>query len=79
LKRGTISRYLGYVKWRAPLVGYNAAVIHKELTTYFGYTGGYTCVKEAVRPLRSQHRACVNIDVEVRDLKIYETIGGYSK
>jgi hypothetical protein len=34
------------------MISYNASAIHKELTTYFGYDGGYTVVKEAVRPLR---------------------------
>lgn len=77
MKRDKLACYRGYIQWRAPLMGYNASTIHRELKTFFGFNIGYTAVKEVVRPLRDERNAKTNVGVQIKDLAVYERIGGY--
>lgn len=53
-----ISPYLDYIKNRAPLVGFNATRIFEEIRR-MGYDGGYSSVRDTIRPLRDDHQAII--------------------
>lgn len=48
---GILDEYLPFLQGRAPEVFYNATILFRELRAR-GYRGGYTTVREAVKPLR---------------------------
>ena len=50
-----LSDFMPFLNERAPQLDYNATSLFRELKK-LGYTGGYTIVKEAVRPLRETYR-----------------------
>jgi transposase len=52
LRPSVVDPYRGYLKERAPAVGYNAWRLYLELQAR-GYPGKYEVVKRAVRPLRA--------------------------
>lgn len=54
-KPGLLSEFMPFIIERAPQLDFNATSLFRELKK-LGYTGGYTLVKEAVRPLRETHR-----------------------
>lgn len=57
-KPGLLSEFMPFINERAPQLDFNATSLFRELTK-LGYTGSYTLVKEAVRPLRETHRQLV--------------------
>ncbi|MGE5422741.1 MAG: IS21 family transposase [Ignavibacteriales bacterium] len=52
---GLLTEFLPFLVERAPQLDFNATSMYQELQKR-GYTGGYTLVKEAVRPLRETYR-----------------------
>ena len=54
-KPGLLSGFMPFLIERAPQLDFNATTLFRELKKS-GYSGGYTLVKEAVRPLRETHR-----------------------
>ena len=54
-KPNLLSEFMPFLLERFLQVGFNATTLYRELKEK-GYTGGYTLVKEAIRPLRETHR-----------------------
>jgi transposase len=54
-KPGLLSEFIPFLTERAPQVDFNAVTLLRELKKQ-GYTGSYTILKEAVRPLRETFR-----------------------
>ncbi len=54
-KPGLLHEFMPFLIERAPELDFNATTLFRELKKS-GYTGGYTLVKEAVRPLRMTYR-----------------------
>lgn len=54
-KPGLLSEFMPFLIERAPQLDFNATSLFREIKK-MGYAGGYTLVKEAVRPLRETHR-----------------------
>jgi transposase len=54
-KPNLLSEFMPFLLERSPQVGFNATTLYRELKGK-GYAGGYTLVKEAIRPLRETHR-----------------------
>lgn len=54
-KRGVLDEYMPFVISRASEVNFNATILFRELKEK-GYSGGYTTVKTAIRPLRADYR-----------------------
>ena len=53
--RGLLTEFMPFLLERSLELGFNATSLYRELKGK-GYTGGYTLVKEAIRPLRETHR-----------------------
>lgn len=51
-RRSKLDAHAAWLTARAPEVGYNSAVLHRELVTHFGYGGSVQQVLRFVRPLR---------------------------
>jgi transposase len=54
-KPGLLSEFMPFLMERTPQLGFNATSLFRELQK-LGYAGGYSMVKEAVRPLRETYR-----------------------
>jgi transposase len=53
--KGLLTEFMPFLLERSLELGFNATSLYRELKGK-GYTGGYTLVKEAIRPLRETHR-----------------------
>lgn len=51
-KPGVLDEYLPFLQGRAPEVNFNATTLFREIQQK-GYLGGYTTVREAIKPLRN--------------------------
>lgn len=54
-KPSLLSEFMPFLNERAVQLDFNATTLFREVKK-LGYTGGYTLVKDAVRPLRETHR-----------------------
>jgi len=54
-RRQQVEPFRDFLTRRGPEVGWNAAVLHRELTT-LGFAGGYLQVQRWVKPLRDERR-----------------------
>jgi transposase len=54
-RQRAIDTYAEFIRRRAPEVGWNGVVVHRELRT-LGFRGGYLQVQRFLQPLRSERR-----------------------